>query len=350
MWTNNSIYQGSLAEYHYPTDKEVGDLLGFLKKIKSKKRIFLLDVPRWNLPLPSTDYDIYIICMFGEAVNEDYVNALDQHAEFIDKQIILLTSQYYTNSTLGRVKVFYIEHLHTVRQFLPRPVYTQISNRQFTHGALSHRNSVHKTILIAKLLQTFDTDLQYTFCNSASNEYTEVSDIVEIMTNLKLGLDKKFEHTLRFIHNNPVMISGHLWDVNNRIYHDSKLIWTAETNFISGHGPSAYITEKTMKSIVTGSPFVIMAQQNTLARLRSMGFETYEKEFKIDYDNKCDVDRYLSIFDLIDQFDLTSVLDSQATQDIADYNHNYFYADFYSRVEQDNVDRIEHVVDYVNAI
>ncbi len=349
MWTNNSVYQGSLANYSYPRDKEVGDLLDFLKQINPNKRVHLTDVPKWNLPVPPTDYDIYILCMFGEAVDEKYVNKLDQLPEFKDKQIVLLTSQYYQTPDYNRVKVFHIEHLHTVIPFLPRPKYTRLINRKFTHASLSHRNAVHKTILTAKLLKQFGQNLQYTFCNSQSNEYDSCDTVVKIMQSIGLEVDEELPMVIQHLHNNPVKIHGHLWSVDNHIYHDSKLIWTAESIFVSNeNAPTAYITEKTLKAIISGSCFISVGQQHTLARLRSLGFETYEKEFGIDYDNKFDFERYVAIFKLIDQFDLS--VDSSIIQDIADYNHNYFYGDFYNRVERDNIDRIQQVIEYVNAI
>ena len=353
MWTNNTVYQGPLKEYHYPTDKEVGSLLVFLKKISTKHRVYLLDVPRWNLPLPPDNYDIYIICMFGESVDTDYVKKLDQLPDYENKKIILLTSQFYKKPNFNRIKTFYIEHLHTVLPFLPKVEYTQISKRKFTHGVLSNRNAIHKTVLTVKLLNQFDKDLQYSFCNTSSNEYRDPLQVIEVMSNLgiNLGDETRIIDFLQKLHQNPVVVPGHNWSIKNRIYQDSQLIWTAESIFLSeDNDPTSYITEKLLKSIISGSPFVSVAQKNTLERLKLLGFETYEKEFGINYDNKADRDRYISIFNLIDNFDLKQVLLSSTIQDLANFNHNYFYTNFYKHVENNNTELIDQMIEYVNAL
>lgn len=350
MWTNNTVYRGDLAKYHYPVDKEVGNLLGFLKRVNTQHRVYLLDVPRWNLPLPPTEYDIYVMCMFGEAVNDDYITALDRHPDYANKQIILLTSQFYLQPSFIHTRVFYIEHLHTVIPFLPKPEYTRLSNRQITHGSLSHRNAIHKTILTAKLIKEFGTNLQYSFCNGKSNEYTDPQKVIDVMTGLGFDLSNDIE-TINSLHHNPVTVAGPQWGVDNPVYHNSQLIWTAESIFVSrDDGPTAYITEKLMKAVISGSPFIAVSQKNTLERLRLLGFEAYEKEFGILYDNYSDIGRYTAIFNLIDNFNLATALKSATVQDIADYNHNYFYNDFYKRVEQNNIELIDQLIEYINAI
>lgn len=346
MWANETVYRGNLAKYPYPADKEVGDFLKFLKQIKSNKRIYLLDVPRWNLPLPPLDYDVYILCMFGEAVDEDYLTRIDNNQEFSNKHVILLTSQYYYNPKFSSICVFYIEHLHTVIPFLPKPEYTRLSNRQFTHGSLSHRNAVHKTILTAKLLKQFGDDLQYSFCNGKSDEYNDYNTVVQIIQSYGFNTDLS---TIKFLHDNPRVIPGPQWSVDNSIYHNSRLIWTAESMFISDENKStAYITEKTLKSIISGSCFISVGQQHTLKRLKDLGFETYEQEFGIDYDTKYDQERYQAIFNLIENYNLDTT--TKHVQEIADYNHNYFYGDFYKNVEQANAGRIEQLIDYINEL
>ena len=350
MWENNLVYCGDLFKYPYPTNKEVGGLLAFLKRVNTQHRVYLIDVPRWNLPMPPVDYDIYIMCMFGEAVNEDYITTLDQHPDYAGKQIILLTSQFYLQPAFTHTQVFYIEHLHTVIPFLPKSEYTRLANRQITHGALSHRNAIHKTILTAKLLNKFGTELQYSFCNSKSNEYTDPQKVIDIMTGLGFDLRNDID-TINYLHQNPVTVDGPQWGVDNPVYQNSQLIWTAESIFVSqDNGPTAYITEKLMKAVISGSPFIAVSQKNTLERLRLLGFETYEREFGIDYDDKSDIDRYTAIFDLIDNFNLKPVLESAKVQDIADYNHNYFYTTFYNHVEQNNIELIDQLIEYINAI
>lgn len=346
MWKNNTIYCGDLFKYHYPMDKEVGDFLKFLKHVSSKKRIYLSDVPRYNAPMPPLNYDIYIICIFGEGMDDEFVRALDQNPNFADKKVILLTSQFY-EAELKNIKIFCVEHMHTIIPFLPQADYTRLKNRQFTHGLLSNRNALHKTVVLAKLLENFNADVQYSFCNVSSTEYSDPATIRSVLQNLDVSITDAEDLQIQKLHKNPVVIPGHHWDVDNRIYKNSKLIWTVESIF-SSHDSTAYITEKTIKSIITGSVFVIVSQKHSLKRLRMLGFETFESDFNLTYDQADDSTRYKEIFNLIDNFDFDKQLDD--LQDKADYNCNYFYTKFYDHVERINKNTIEHIIEYINSI
>lgn len=267
MWKNSTVYRNDLAKYPYPIDKEVGDFLKFLKQVSSKKRIYLSDVPRYNAPMPPLDYDIYIICIFGEAMDNKFITTLDQNPEFNDKQVIVITSQYYEGE-LKKIKLFRVEHLHTIIPFFPQGKYTRLQDRQFTHGLLSNRNALHKTVILAKLLEKFKTDIQYSFCNVQSTEYSDPSTIRNILENLGLSITDAEDLQIRSLHENPVRLPGHVWGwgIDNCVYQNTKLIWTVESIFSSSES-TAYLTEKTIKSIVTGSAFIIASQKHSLKRL-----------------------------------------------------------------------------------
>lgn len=71
----------------------------------------------------------------------------------------------------------------------------------------------------------------------------------------------------------------------------------AETVF---NYPHAYISEKTVRPIVGGRPFVAVAAPNTLAWLQEMGFETFSRWWDESYDQEPDPDARLSlIFDTV---------------------------------------------------
>ena len=78
LW-DSTLYSGDLKEYSYPCDKEFGDLLFFLKRIKTNKKIHLTDITKWEMTYLPTEYDIYIICSFGEFVNENFLNLIDKY-------------------------------------------------------------------------------------------------------------------------------------------------------------------------------------------------------------------------------------------------------------------------------
>jgi hypothetical protein len=344
MWQNNSVYRGDLFKYHYPVDKEVGDFLDFLKHISSDKRIYLSDVPKYNAPMPPLDYDIYIICIFGEGMDDEFVQALDNNPAFADKHVIVLTSQFY-KTKLKNIKMFRIEHIHTIIPFFPKCEYTQLKDRRFTHGLLSNRNALHKTVVLAKILEKFKDDVQYSFCNGASTEYSDPQTIRTVLENLGVAITDAEDLQIQNLHVNPVVVPGHVWDIDNHIYQNSKLIWTVESIF-SSRDSHAYITEKSIKSIITGSAFVIVSQPQSMERLRMLGFETFESDFGIAFDSLNDSARYKEIFKLIDNFDHS--IDN--LQDKADYNHDYFYNKFHDYVKGVNKNAIEHAIEYINSL
>jgi hypothetical protein len=281
---------------------------------------------------------MYIVCAFGEAVNEDYIRRLD--ADLSRPNPVLITSQLYDTTNYQRVQVFNLEHIHTIKRFFNKTEYSKLSARTKTHGSLSRRNSLHKTIITAKLLDKFPDDLNYSYCNL----YGTTDDINNFYPNLLLtDIDSK---TIESLQNNPVVVPGEQWDTDNVVYRDSKLIWTLESMFLSKHNePVAYLTEKTIKSIITGSAFVLVSQQHSYKRLADLGFKSM---ISLSADDKLDNDRFDELFGLIDNYNFAELLNSKETQDIVDYNYNYFWGAFYSHIEYRNRERIEAILDYIN--
>jgi hypothetical protein len=333
----NKFYSGALQHYTYPEDNEYGTLLSFLKKIKTNKRIHLTDGMDWQQPLPTVGYDMYIVCAFGEFINEKFMNTVDSTL----KNIVLITSQYFTNTKYKNTQVFYVEHLHTIIRFFDKIGYAKIKDRPLTHGSLSRRNSLHKTLITAKLLNKFKSTYDYTFCDLDTVEYS-IDTLDTSMKNFYpfLNLTPTEVDTIKFIHQAPRVQSGEQWSIDNDIYKNCKVIWTTESIFLSrDHAPTAYLTEKVFKSIISGSAFVLVSQRDSLARLKSLGFvPTYD----LKSDQLSDSNRFAEIFDLIDNFVLPEL------QDIVDHNYNYFWNGFHDHVEQMNLPLIEQVINYIN--
>jgi len=149
-----------------------------------------------------------------------------------------------------------------------------------------------------------------------------------------------------YLHNNPVLVPGEQWDTDNVVYRDSKLIWTMESMFLSKHNePVAYLTEKIVKSIITGSAFIMVSQQHSYRRLADMGFKSV---IELESDDKLDNERFAELFDLIDNYDFDDILSRPETQEIVDYNYNYFWGAFYSHMAYKNQDRIAEIMDYIH--
>jgi hypothetical protein len=330
-------FSGALKNYTYPRDIECGDLLHFLKQVDPGKKIHLTDVIFYD-NYPPAGYDMYIVCAFGEAIDEDYIRRLD--ADDSRPNPVLITSQLYDTTDYKRVRVFYLEHMHTIRRFFNKTDYCKLSDRTKTHGSLSRRNSLHKTIITAKLLNKFSNNLNYSFCNMPGT----VADLKEFYPSLTLT--ESDYTTIESLQNNPVVVPGEQWDIDNVIYRDSKLIWTTESMFLSKHNePVAYLTEKIVKSIVAGTAFVLVSQQHSYKRLAELGFESV---IKLSTDAQLDNERFTELFELIDNYNFDELLNKKETQEIVDYNYSYFWGAFYSHIEYRNQDRITEILDYIN--
>lgn len=347
MW-NKSIYSGALDQYPYPSDKEVGDFLTFLKQVHCDKKIHLTDVSHWHMPWPQDNFDIYIVCAFGEFINEEFCHRMNQ--EFADRKLILLTSQYYRPSDLTHFEIFTIEHLHTAVRFFHKADFTTaLVNRPHTHGTQSRRRALHKTLITQRLLTKFP-DLQYTFCNHASTEYSPDTFVSDLRRILAIQCSDQELQTVSWLHQNPVVVPGHDWDIT-RAYQDSKLFWTTESVFLTREQcPTAYLTEKTLKPIVAGGVWVVVGQKHSYRRIRAMGFETFETDFAFDFDNLEDRDRLEAVYSMIDQIDFDHVLNSAQIQQKVDFNLNHFFNTFTDCVKQANLPQIERFVNYVNDI
>ena len=337
MWWNKTVYSGALSNYTYPRDIECGNLLQFLKKIDADKKVYLTDVIFYN-NYPPAGYDMYIVCAFGEAVNEEYIRRLDE--DLSRPNPVLITSQLYDTTNYKRVRVFQLEHIHTIKRFFNKTEYNKLSVRTKSHGSLSRRTALHKTIITAKLLNKFRDNLNYSFCNLDGG----ATDLNKFYPGLMLTDDDT--STMESLQNNPVTVSGEQWDTDNIVYRDSKLIWTLESMFLSRHNePVAYLTEKTIKSIITGSAFVLVSQQHSYKRLEDLGFKSV---LKLNTDSQLDQERFNELFTLIDNYDFDELLSRPETQEIVDYNYNYFWGAFYSHIEYRNRERIEAILDYIN--
>jgi hypothetical protein len=334
---NKVIYSGDLRDYTYPNNLECCDLLRFLKQVSTNKKIHLTDAMNWRMPVPAPGYDMYIVCAFGEFINESFMDKIDNTLS----NIVLITSQYFTNAPYKNTRVFYVEHLHTIKRFFTKKPYTKLADRSTIHGSLSNRNALHKTILTAKLLDKFDS-YNYTFCNNATNEY-DIDTLEKDLSNYYpfLNLSEKEIDLINFLHNNPKKVGGEDWGTDNAIYQDCQVLWTTESVFLSRkNAPTAYMTEKIIKTIISGAAFVLVSQRDSIHRLESMGFKSV---FDSSYDSLPDDKRFEEIFKLINNFNLPDA------QNIVDYNYNYFWGDFYSNVEKNNQPLIKTVLDYING-
>jgi len=102
---------------------------------------------------------------------------------------------------------------------------------------------------------------------------------------------------------NDAQFDHHFWIGNSipiRIYNSSKFLLVCETS-MSEHD-DFHLSEKTVKALVTGAPFVLMGSYRFLAQLRQLGFRTYNEVWSEDYDEIANVNqRVVAVTDLVNK-------------------------------------------------
>lgn len=347
-------YQGPLAQYQY-CNPEVGNLLSFLQGCSNQDRVWLGDNLIWPDSVPLDTYDTYVFGFFGENFDYHYLEQVNQQLD--NKKILVLTSCPDTSRfDLPNIKTFYIEHLHTYLRLYPRQPVKPVAQRAHRFGMLSGIARHHRVLALAKLL-TLVPDAFYSF-NSAKVSQdcthesfyktmgyiilnTHVPDAIKpIVNQLLLGkLDKIVPHTKDYLGS---------WNINNPAYTDCQFNIAAETAYYS-HPKNVwqYLTEKTFKCLVSGTPFVVLGQKNSHQRLLDLGFQIANVDQVSKFDSAEDSERIYKFFDYLEW--LVNNLDLEHLQSVAEFNYNYVYGNFYQRCNDHNQQQAEKILEYINS-
>lgn len=345
-------YQGPLDQYLYK-NPEIGDLLAFLRNCKNPKSTWLGDNLIWPNKVPEPIYDTYIFGFFGENFDYHYLEEVD--SKLAGKKIIVLTSCPDTSRfDLKNVQTFYLEHLHRYLLLYPKTPVNLLADRACDFSLLSGVTRHHRLLVLAKLL-SISTDSIYSFDSHTisqqcdrENFYTTMGSIImntyvpdSIKDTVDLLLDGKLDKAI------PQDRKIGSWGIDNPAYTNAKFNISTETAYYS-HPKNVwqYLTEKTFKCLVSGTPFVVVGQKNSHQRLLDLGFEIAYKSEILSFDSAEDSDRIYKIFDFLDT--LVGNLNINHLQEITDFNYNYVYTDFYNKCIKTNQAQEEKILDFIN--
>ena len=106
--------------------------------------------------------------------------------------------------------------------------------------------------------------------------------------------------------------------------------------------PSTYITEKTIKPILSKRPFVLVAPPGSLEHLKELGFKTFHDYWDESYDSITDPEtRLLAIVDIIEWICKQPIDYVQnlclSMSDVLNYNYN-FYTDHFKFKELEKLE------------
>jgi len=322
-------FYGPLTDFNFSSDKlmgstplECGNDLNFLANVRDKQNTFLAIRGDWSQSLPPSNYDTYIITNLGEAADHNWLERINQ---FPGRKIII-TSQH-TGDTINsnNTTYFYMEHMHWYTKlsfdWFSKQYRKPLADRQFNFGCLNGRPDWHKEEILKTLLDNYK-NLQYTWLEDPINPNYQCK--------YKIPIQK---------------VDGHGWTSNNHIYNDCKLIWVTESLCDSiDNKLQGYITEKTIKPIVSKCMFIMIGQRLSYARLRGLGFETFEDHFGINWDEEWDFERVEYTKNLIRNFDF-----DLNQQDLVDYNYDYFYNKFFDVIDKRNTQMKEQILEFING-
>lgn len=347
-------YQGPLIRYQY-NNPEIKDLLKFLAECKNPERIWLGDNLIWPDSIPEPNYDTYVFGFFGENFDYHYLEQVDQ--QLAGKKILVLTSCPDTSRfDLTNIKTFYIEHLHTYLRLYPKQPVRPVAERTHKIGILSGIARHHRVLALAKLL-TLMPDAFYSFnskivsqeCTAEQFHRTMQHIILNdyIPKDIKPRIDQLLSGKLdRAVNYDNRVLGG--WSINNPAYNDCQFNISAETAYYS-HPKNVwqYLTEKTFKCLVSGTPFSVLGQKNSHQRLIDLGFEIAYRDRVLEFDGTEDRDRIYKFFDYLEW--LVDNLDVEHLQQVAEFNYNYVYGEFYSVCNNQNLTQAEKIVSYIHS-
>lgn len=356
-YAGSQTYNGPLPGYCYQ-NSEIGNLLDFLQQIKRSYRVWLIDNLDYGTAFPKAGFDIYIVGCFGEAASYDFLKQLND--SYSDKRLICLTAQAVNLQGLNNIKVFNIEHLHTLINFFPKTNTTDLAQRVNLHSILTRRLELHRILFTAFLL-TSHRKVFYSMVKLPGAEYSNPkADWMtkfspdEFLQSINNKFDYKCSNTvankIKELLTETRIVDGNQWDTSNDAYQNTIVHWINETIFMTeGLSPTAYITEKTIKPIVSRTPFVVLGQINTYQRLKRLGFRIYDNVFDIDFDQGIESNRIEKIHKLMVQLDQATI-DSKLDklQADANWNYEYFYKGFAEHCKSLNSIAINEIIEYIN--
>ena len=112
-------------------------------------------------------------------------------------------------------------------------------------------------------------------------------------------------------------------------------------------GTKIHLTEKILRAIACGHPFVLVAGPGALAYLRSYGFRTFGDVFDESYDHEADiVTRLEMVISTMQQIQHLTDLQWKEINEIAKYNQSHFFSeDFVAQVSSELKTNLNQAID-----
>jgi hypothetical protein len=135
------------------------------------------------------------------------------------------------------------------------------------------------------------------------------------------------------------VLSGTWWQKN--LYEQTSLNVVSATEFVN-NSYDMVLCEKIWKPIINCQPFIVAGQQNTLTRLKELGFQTFEKYMiHPDYSTESNAQEKLKkiVVNTAGFLDNINIYQTQVIQDV-EHNYNHFF-----QVVDNNMTQLQEFVE-----
>jgi hypothetical protein len=255
--------------------------------------------------LPWKDTKILILGCREEDCNpaQNYVQtlALQQYIHDRDMQFCVLLNWFtqYTNESMPGIDVDYIDFM------LLKTVYNNARPADFQHRPgilflIGKPDRPHRAPLLYKF---FEQNTLHHVTWSLTVPAVLENTVRELIPNASDQQWQQFLSLQGSPDNAKVMVLGnsihiaHGFQTNPTLFQQTQVSLISESAWDCANDPTAIrVTEKTYKAIDNHHPFVIAGPPGTLARLKSMGYRTFEQYLPFpDYDRQLDADQRLEM-------------------------------------------------------
>jgi hypothetical protein len=225
---------------------------------------------------------------------------------------------------------------HRNREHLPVPISNTSKKNQFT--LLSRTHKWWRATVVSDLHRSG-------LLKNSQWSYNTIVDIADRFEDNPIEIDtlNLREYLINFINNGPYLCD-HL-SVSEHNDHsllvaehfvNSYFSVVLETHFDADSSAGTFLTEKTFKCLKHGHPFVLVAPQNSLQKLRDLGYRTFDHAIDNTYDTISDnTQRWQAIKNTILQLTNVKNMDQWFDQCHEDLNYNQalYSSNKYNRID-----------------
>jgi hypothetical protein len=357
LWEPEILISEDLSTLRPRTQKLYKDWLLDLRKGRT---FFGLN---WNVPTAGSSsidchghFDTYVFSWHVEPWQHDWIK------EFClshpDSQVIIigeypLPDRYFPLPNL-RVLVYHCWDVLFEEVFSHTlPARVALSDRKHRLSCLTNKPSYFKSLTLCHLLSKHNKD-ELIYSHNVEDWYNrsdgcrslyllepehlprpELTNLYEYYHNVlkhqNFVLEKKLRN-YRFTN----------YDYDNPAYDDCLVNVSNETygqslrGYVTMSGP--FITEKTWKTLLSGTALLVQGQNNTYSYLENFGFK-FDYPWSTEFDKiPGDIDRFLSFLKSLDSiFDMDQDFLCQRLEQVTTYNYQYIRSqEFFSRIKQIN--------------